>query len=159
MAEELELELEGEDNINKTQERIKNLSSKVRDTATERDTERAGREAAEAKAAAASKETDFYKGFAGLTTKFPQAAEFTDQIKEKVMAGYSPEDATVAVLNSEGKLTPTPPAPPAPPAPAAGGSASYSPPAGGDKPVSEMSRDEKRNALIEAEKRGDISLT
>lgn len=158
MADELELELEGEQNINKTQERITNLSSKVKETSQQRDDALAKAAEADAKVAAAEKERDFYAGFSGLAGKYPAATEFTDKIKEKVMSGYSPEDATVAVLNSEGRLSATP-TPPAPLAPAAGGSASYTPPSQGDKSVGEMTRDEKRAKLVELESRGDISLT
>lgn len=156
MADELILDIESED-INKTQERIKNLSSKVKTTAQERDMALEREKEAMSKAQLAEKERDFYAGFADIYPKYNAAPQYKEQIKEKVMAGYSVEDATVAVLNKEGKLTSAPPAPPPPPPPAAGGSASTVLPDGGTKPLTELSRDEKRNALLEAEKRGDIS--
>ncbi len=73
------------------------------------------------------------------------------------MSGYTVEDATVAVLASKGQFTPHVEV--VRQAPAAGGSALNQPSDGGQKQVSEMTRDEKRAALIEAEKRGDISLS
>lgn len=155
MADELELDLSQEEQaINKTQERITNLSSKVKDTAKERDEAKAAAEAAEQARIAAEKERDFFKDFSGLTSKYSAAGEYQSQILEKVKAGYSVEDATVAVLNKEGKLT----ASPAPQGPAAGGSATTATLETGGKTVAEMSREERRSALLEAEKRGDISL-
>lgn len=162
MADEDVLDLDIEDSapqITRDNKRIETLSSKVRETAAERDAAKASAEAAEAAKVAAEKETAFYKDFSSQAGRYPAAAEFQDAIKEKVLAGYSVEDATVAVLNREGKLT-APAVPPPPlPGPAAGGSASFTPTAPGDKSVAEMTRDEKRTALLEAEKRGDISLT
>lgn len=135
--------------INKAEERIKSLNSKVIATSTERDE-------ALAKAATLEKENAFLASFSDMAVKYPTASEFRDQIKEKVMSGYTAEDATVSVLNSQGKLIPQPPAPPAP---AAGGSASNILPGTGTKSVKEMSQAERREAIIEAEKRGDIGLT
>jgi hypothetical protein len=145
--------------INRTQERIIKLNSEAKEAKEAAAAAQAGQEAAEAAKAAAEKERDFYASFTESAVKFPGATEYKDKIKEKVMAGYSTEDATVAVLNSEGKLTQSTPAP-APQQPAAGGSAVNNLPAGGTtKSLSEMTRDEKRQALIESEKRGDISLS
>lgn len=143
---------QNDEEINKTQERITNLSSKVKEASTQRDD--ALKVADEAK-----REAGFYRDFADMIPKYQAASEYKDSIREKVMAGYSVEDATVAVLNAQGKLTPAAPLPPTPPAPAAGGSATYSPPQMADKPIHEMTRDEKRAQLVELEKRGDISLT
>lgn len=163
MADETELDLDTEDSINKTQKRITDLSTKVRDIATERDSERQAREAAEQKVAALEKEKEFYAGFTGMSGKYSGANEYAEDIKAKFNAGYTLEDATVAVLASNGKfggsVAPIAQVAPPPPAPAAGGSASYTPPPSGDKSVRDMTRDEKRAALMEAEKRGDISLT
>lgn len=144
--------------INRTEERIKDLSSKVKSASEERDTANAKAESEATARLAAEKERDFYSSFSESTAKFPNASEYKNKIKAKVMAGYTVEDATVAVLNSEGKLTQSAPPPPTP-APAAGGSAVNQLPATGTKTVSEMNRDEKRQALMDAEKRGDISLT
>src|ERR1035437_610055 len=59
---------------------------------------------AEAKMATAEKERDFFKDFSGSISKYPSANEYQDAIKEKVMSGYTVEDATVSVLAKEGKL-------------------------------------------------------
>ena len=70
--------------------------------------------------------------------------------------GYTVEDATFAVLGKAGKLGQPQPVVDSP----IGGSAAVNQPINGaSKKVSEMSRDEKRNALLEAEKRGEISLS
>lgn len=152
---ELDLELDGNENINKSEERIKSLSSKVRDTAKERDTEREARETAEAKATAAEKRAEFLESFAGVSATQPNAVEFKDAIQEKVLAGYTVEDATAAVLVAEGKYTP--PAVEMSVEQAAGGSASNPPLQGAEKPVGEMSQEERRAQLIEADKRGEVS--
>ncbi len=159
MAEELELDLDIEDqSINKTEERIKNLSSKVKDTSRERDEANAKAQAEADRASAAEKERDFYASFSDQTSKYPGASEYKDAIKEKVLSGYSVEDATVAVLASEGKFTPQVETVMAP-ANAAGGSASFQLPSGGSKTLGEMSRDEKRAELEAAIGRGDIYLS
>lgn len=161
MADELELELEGEENINKTQERITKLSSKVRETATERDEAKAAAEKSEAERQSAVKERDFYQGFSAMTSKYAAAAEHTEDIKAKVVAGYSVEDATVAVLAANGKFggTAAPIVPPASPMPAAGGSASIAIPDGGSKPIGQWTQEERRAKLVELQNAGDISLT
>ena|SRR3990167_3258408 len=144
--------------INPVEERIKSLSSKVKTASEERDAAKTAQEAAEVAKQSAEKERDFYASFADSVTKYPAASEFRDKIKDKVLAGYSPEDATVSVLNAEGKLTPTvEPAPVA--APAAGGSAVNQLPDFSNKTAAEMTQVERRAALVEAEKRGDIGLT
>lgn len=137
-----------EETINRDDKRLESLSSKVKETAQERD-------AATAAQAAAEKERDFYKGFSTIATKYQAAAEFQDKILEKVNAGYDIEDATVSVLNKEGKLS-APPA--AAPGPAAGGSAMVNIPDGGTKSLADMTQADRRAALIEAEKRGDLSV-
>lgn len=153
-----ELNLDSDETINRTQERIKDLSSKARGAFEERDAANAKAEAEATARVTAEKERDFYASFTQSTSKFPAAAEYTDKIKEKVMAGYTVDDAVVAVLNNEGKLTTMAPIA-TPPPPAAGGSAVNNlPSSGATKTVAEMSRDEKRQGLIDAEKRGDISL-
>lgn len=157
MAEDLELDLDLEDpNINRTEERIKKLSSTVRTVATERDEANAKAETEATARLAAEKERDFYASFSTNTSKFPAASEHIDAIKEKVLAGYSVEDATVSVLNAEGKLMPQ--AEIAPNVDSGiGGSAATPSLNTADKPVGEMSREEKRTALLEADKRGEVA--
>ena len=157
MEDELNLDL-GNEELTRKDKRIESLSSKVKETSTERDAANAKAETEAASRLVAEKERDFYASFSDTVTKFPAASEFKDKIREKVMAGYSAEDATVSVLNAEGKLTPAAPVIEVAP-PAGGGSAVNQLPSTGTKSVSEMSREEKRQQLVEAEKRGDISLT
>lgn len=82
---------------NRAEERITELSDKVKTTAGERDTEKVAREAAE-------RERDFYKGFSETVATNPGAKDHQDEIKEKVLKGYSVQDATFAVLGAAGKL-------------------------------------------------------
>lgn len=156
MAEELELDLtEGNETINKTEERIKNVLSKAKTFAEERDAERAKAEAEANARAEAEKERDFYKTFSTLATKYPGATDFQDKILEKVKSGYSEEDATVSVLNAEGRFNPTAPEP-APMMSAGGGSASTTIPMQ-DQSIDTMSREDKRQALMDLEKEGAVS--
>ena len=141
---------------NKVEKRITDLSEKVRLTSEERD-ELKGLLATEQQAKeAALKERDFYSSFTDATIKYPSANEYKDVIKEKVISGYSVEDATVAVLAKEGKLV-MPEASTEPEPNPAGGSAVNQPPEG-EKKLEEMSREEKREAIIEAERKGDITV-
>lgn len=155
MADELELELENE-NINRTEERIKNLSSKVKDVATERDEAKRLADEATAKAQAAERERDFYAGLSDVLPKYPAAAEFKDAIKEKVMQGYTIDDAAVSVLNREGKLVPIVDAAPAAAEPAAGGSAPTAMSGPTEKSFSEMTLAEKREALADPALQSDL---
>ena len=132
---------------NKVEKRIKGLSQKVKVTSDERDKLVIERDTAK-------KEVEFYSSFSNATDKYPLAKDFKDKIKEKVLAGYTVEDATVAVLASEGKLTATPPATESP----AGGSAVNPPSSGGPKPLEEMTREEKREEVLKAVERGEISV-
>lgn len=153
---ELELDLEGSEDINKTELRIKNLSSKVRETSTERDEAKAAAEAARAEAESATKERDFFKGFSAISEKYPGASEYQDAILEKVNAGYSHEDAALSVLNANGKLT-APAAPTVQPIIAGGGSAATVIPDGGAaKAVSEMTQVERREALMSPDRQADL---
>jgi hypothetical protein len=152
---ENEFEDLGSEDINndRNKNRFNKLTEKVGQEAK-------AREAAETKAAeeaagrlAAEKERDFYASFSDSTSQYPEAAAHKDAIKEKVMAGYSVEDATVAILAKEGKLQNyTPPAPrmESP----AGGSATTAMRNDFDKSPNEMSRDEKRAELLRIEQEG-----
>lgn len=166
MAEEnyenLDLDLESLDqNIertNKVEERIKDLSSKVRLTAEERDEKDKLLKERDEQLTNLTKENQFLSSFTDLTAKYPNAHEYRDAIKEKVLSGYDPEDAAVAVLAKEGKLGGTP-APIVPPESPIGGSATTVTTATGDKPLNELTRDELREALKESIDRGDITLS
>ncbi len=154
---ELELGLEGSEDINKTELRIKNLSSKVRDTATERDEAKAAAEKAQAEAESAVKERDFFKGFSAISEKYPGASEFQDQILEKVNAGYSQEDAAVSVLNANGKLqSQAQQEAPRPITSAGGGSAATVLPDSAERPISEMTQAERREALMSPDRQAEL---
>lgn len=137
-----------EDITNKTEKRITDLTGKIKTVADERDTERKARETAE-------RERDFFASFADTIAQYPVAKDHKDAIKSKVMAGYTVEDATVSVLAKEGKLNNTPkeveretPA----------GGSSVNLPTKGSKGISEMTQAERRQALVDAEGRGDLGL-
>lgn len=142
-------------NRNKVEERITDLSEKVRTASQERDAEKAARLKAEEEAKAKDKEVSFYKDFSKAASQFPNAAEFQDEIRTKVMSGYSTEDAIVSVLNSKGKLITKAPEKPI----VAGGSSVTPPVRTAQKELHEMSREEKRAALLEEEKKGNIFLS
>lgn len=127
--------------------RFKDLAEKVKTTAEERD-----KFAAEK--ATAEKELEFYKSFSKL--KQPEAIDYQEKIKEKYLAGYDMDDAAISVLAKAGKYT----APQVRQSPA-GGSASTSVQSPDDKPVGEMSREEKRLKLLEFEREnpGQLSET
>lgn len=143
---------ENESQEQRPEKRWKDLSEKVEQTAKERDEASKAKEEAEVKAAAAQKEAEFYKGFSAVSSKHPEASEYQEQILEKVNTGYSIEDATTTVLIKEGKYN----APAVQRESPAGGSATTAMKSGGEKELSEMTRDEKRAALeqIESEEGG-----
>lgn len=159
--EEFELDLDQLDSDinkkNKVQERIIDLSSKVKTASEEREAAQKAASEAEAGRKSAEQERDFFKDFSGLTATYQGASEFQEEILGKVKSGYTVEDATVSVLNSKGRLNQQTEAPkPVERETAAGGSANNTMSQGGVKPVNEMTRDEKRSALLEAQARGDL---
>ena len=144
-------------NENREENRFTKLTQKVGESEKKLAEESKARADAEAAKLTAEKERDFYSSFADSAGQYPEASNFKDAIKEKVMSGYSVEDATVAVLAKEGKLNNyTPPAPKMDSP--AGGSATTAMRNEGNKSLSEMTRAEKRSELerIEAEG-GDLS--
>lgn len=158
MEDEFNLDVEDTTQINNTNTRAgKSIDSRVSNLTETLKTEREekakldqAKTDAEARATAAEKERDFYSSFSDSTSQYPQASEYKDAIKEKVLAGYSVEDATVSVLAKEGKLT----SQPAPRESIAGGSATNALQAEGNKSIRDMERADKRAALIEAENEG-----
>lgn len=130
--------------------RFKQLSETVETTAKERDEANAAKQAAE-------KELEFYKSFSKISSKpeYSAAPDYQDKIKEKVLLGYDMEDAAISVLGKAGKYN----APVRERSSPAGGSASTAIQAGDDKPVAEMSRAEKRAALLEIERTDPGSLS
>ncbi len=161
---ELELNLDELDQIDTNAERkleVKNryqkLSEKVKTTAQEKEAAEAARKAAEEARTLAEKERDFFKNFSQVSSRYPNAAQFQDLILEKVNKGYDMEDAAIAVLSKEGKLGSEPQPTPQPESPAGGSAATVIKGDAADKPLDEMSVAEKRSALEELEKKGEIS--
>lgn len=148
---DLETDLESvEEQKQKRQDiRIKDLANKTT-VAVE------AQKKAETEKDVALKEANFYKNFNPLVTKYPGSAEYQDKIKEKVMAGYEVEDAAVAILAKEGKLNQQ--AAIQPKENPAGGSAINAIQAGGSKSLNEMSREERKAALMDAIAKGEISV-
>lgn len=155
MADEFEeLELvsdEAEVQKKKEDKRLKDLSEKVRLTAEERDEKEKLLQEQSAKLEAAEKEKEFYKNFNTLTAKYPGASDYQDAIKEKVNAGYDPDDAAVAVLAREGKLPGQTQSPVAEAENPAGGSAANTIKGEGEKSPSEMTQEERRAELLKNE--------
>ena len=155
--EELDLELdENQENINKVEKRIKSLSEKVKLTSEERDELKGLNDSLTAEKHSLSKERDFYKGFNQVSAKYPGANEYQDKILEKVNQGYEVEDATVAILNREGKLSPVVPI--VGKETAAGGSAATAMKGEGGKTPEEMSQAEREAALRDFEAKGEFHL-
>lgn len=140
--------------INRKNKRLIDLSNKVELTAKERDEKDRLLKEKDAELASAQKERDFFASFSEVTAKYPGSNEFKDEIKSKVLAGYSVEDAAISVLARNNKLQGAPVTPTSTPA---GGSAIV-PPTQGEKKVSDMTQAERRAALVELEARGDISI-
>ena len=134
---------------NRSEQRIKDLSNKYAEADKLR-------EQAEKERQTALKEVEFYKGFTPLTSKYQGAGELQDKIKEKVMAGYDVEDATVAVLMREGKFQQGQQEQPRKESPI-GGSAPTTL-RNSEKELGEMNLSEKREALARLEQEsGGIS--
>ncbi len=105
------------------------------------------------RAAKAEKDLEFYKSFSQVSSKHPGASDYQDQIKERVDRGMDAEEAAVAVLYKEGKLTQSAPVQQTR-VDVAGGSALTNLGEGGSKSVNEMTSSEKMEALMQAEKEG-----
>lgn len=150
-----------EDTIIETSEsekRIKQLSDKVKTTSEERDEKDRLLKEQSDKTTASEKKAAFYKDFSKISAEYKDAPEFADEIEAKVMGGYTPRDAAVSVLMEKGKFNPSQTTQER--TTVAGGSATTTPPQGGVvKSPEEMTRDEKRAALLEAEKNGELSVS
>lgn len=133
--------------VNPTEKRIKALSGDLKQAATERDTAVLERDAAIKKAA-------FAEGFVDIVTANPAAKDHKADIEAKVLAGYTVQDATYAVLGPIGKLGTQLSS-----APITGGSAPTIIPNQGIKPVNEMSREELKAAMLDAQNKGDLFLS
>jgi hypothetical protein len=157
MDEELNLALDNvetntEDRL-KVKNRFEKLSEKVILTSKERDELAAAKLALEGEKASLTKERDFFKDFSTNVSKYPQATAYQEQILEKVKAGYTTEDAMVAVLNKEGKLIPQEPQ--GSYAQVEGGSAPTT--MEGEKSFDDMKPEEKFAKLAELDKTGALA--
>ena len=141
MTEELNNQPSDEDGESRSQQRIKQLSDKVELTAKERDELKVLRVEDQKKIAELERENAFNSGFAEVLGTHVAAKDHKDAIKEKVMAGYSVEDATFAVLGKAGKLGETSSSPQV-----AGGSATTTPQST-QKEVKDMNQAERREVL------------
>lgn len=121
----------------RAQERITELSDKVK-------TEAEGRQKAENEKLDAQRRADFAEGFVDVIATNPGAKDHKDEIKEKVLKGYTIQDATFAVLGAAGKLGGTSTQTTAPQV--AGGSATTTVTTP-QKGVKEMTQAERRSQL------------
>lgn len=127
-----------------SEKRIKQLSEKVRTTSEERDEKNRLLEEGNKKIAELERENTFNSSFVDILGTQPAAKDHKDEIKAKVLAGYSPEDAAFAVLGKAGKLgTLKAPEPQSP----AGGSAANTITAEAKKAPADMTQAEKRAEL------------
>ncbi len=143
-------------NKNAVEERVRNSITAKKEAEAKAEAADKARVEAEAKLATMEKETKFLNSFTDVTAKFPTASEFKDKIKEKVMSGYSVDDAAISILVAEGRYTP--PVQPVQKENVAGGSAPNQIVQTPNKSVQEMTSAERWAALGEAERRGDIGL-
>lgn len=125
-----------------SQKRIKQLSDKVETTAKERDERDTLIKERDTKIAELEKENAFSSGFGDMLGTHSAAKDHKDEIKAKVLSGYSVEDATLAVLAKAGKLGAVASSPQV-----AGGSAATAMPQGGQKSPQEMTQTERRAQL------------
>lgn len=129
--------------VSESEKRIKELSEKVELTSKERDEKDNLIKEGTKKIAELEKENSFHSQFSDMLSAHPNAKTHKDAIKEKVMSGYSVEDATFAVLGKAGALGGTQVEPTNP----AGGSADTAMNQTGNKSVSEMTQEERRAIL------------
>jgi hypothetical protein len=151
MADALDATLE---QPSEAEKRIKQLSDKVGLSAKELEEKNKLIEESTAKIATLERENAFNSGFADTVATTPQAKEFKEDIKAKVLSGYSLEDATYAVLGKAGKLNQRSDTQIESPA---GGSATTTVTQPGNKSAKEMTPEERSQAIREAEKKGDIA--
>lgn len=138
-------ELAKENDLSRSQERIQQLSEKVELTSRERDEKDNIVKERDVKIAELERENAFNSGFVDILGNHPAAKDHKDEIKAKVLAGYSAEDAALAVLAKAGKLGASVAPMVAPQV--AGGSASTVIASNGEKSITDMSTAEKREAL------------
>ncbi len=139
-------QIEAENKESLSQQRIKQLSDKVELTSKERDELKDLSSKKDDEIASLKREKEFSDGFADVLGTHTAAKDHKDEIKAKVLQGYSVEDATYAVLGKAGKLGGTQVATPQ----VVGGSATTNVSTNTQKGASEMTQAERR-ALLEKE--------
>lgn len=138
----------------KVKNRFQNLSEKVRIEAQEKEKAQAELKAKAEEADKARKEAEFYRTFSQLSAKYPKAAQFQDQILERVNKGYDQEEAVLAVLAKEGSLETQ--APIQQPTERAEGGSAMTQMFEGDKTPDQLNSNEKLERLLELEKSGEL---
>lgn len=157
MDDELNLDLDENNQgeiINRKDKKIKSLSEKYEISEKEKADLAKAKEEADAKALAAQKDADFFKGFNQISTKYAGSSEYQDKIREKVALGLDIEDATKLIMVNEGKYTPPAPERESP----IGGSASTGIADIGEKNPKDMTQDERRSILKDLEAKGEFKL-
>lgn len=139
-------ELANENEVSRAQSRINQLSEKVELTAKERDEKDALLKERDTKIAELERENSFSNSFADILSSHPAAKDHKEEIKAKVLSGYSTEDAALAILAKAGKLGSVQ----AQSQQIAGGSASTVISQTGEKSPSDMTQAERRDALAKA---------
>jgi hypothetical protein len=159
MADDLEKDLldppEGEDEKVK---RIKDLSSKAKKAYEERDAEKVERQKLADELAKVKKENEFTVAFAEQSAKYPAAKEFTEEIKQKVLSGYSVDDATISILAKKGKLESVASTEKEEARASLGGSATTTITQPVMKTPDQMTQAERREALLKAEQDGSLTF-
>ena len=151
MADELDATLA---QPSEAEKRIKQLSDKVGLSVKELEEKNKPIEESNAKIANLERENSFNEGFADTVSTTPQAKGFKEDIKAKVLSGYSLEDATYAVLGKAGKLNQSSSENRESPA---GGSAATTVTQPANKSAKEMTPEERSTAVREAVAKGDIT--
>lgn len=136
-------EIAASNNETRTNQRINELSEKVKLTSQERDELKTSLGDRDTKIANLEKENAFNSGFSDILGTHTAAKDHKDEIKAKVLAGYTVEDATYAVLGKAGKLNGAAPVQ----TQVAGGSADTAVSTTSTKTPTEMSLSEKRAQL------------
>lgn len=137
--------------------RFQQLANDKREIAQQKEAEAKARAEAEARAKEAEMKAEFYKNFNSVSSKYPEAANFQDQILERVSKGIDMEEATLGILAKEGKFGAPAPAPMPTPSPEGGSALNTIP--DGPKDLADMSQNEMFDALREAEKNGELQQT
>lgn len=131
--------------VSESQKRITQLSEKVRTTSEERDEKARLLDESVTKIATLERENAFNSGFVDVLSIHSAAKDHKDDIKAKVLAGMSVEDATFAVLGKAGKLGASQSQNTV--NQVAGGSSPTTQTANAEKSVKEMTQDERRSQL------------